>query len=205
LLFAVVSYAAWFWPITSLDALKSDEKISFFFKAYGLKENTFQESLLNKLTKNGVKEVNLYQYAPDDASLTEYYDAFGSQSDFLILSDEDLSAMFVSGSSSGVTKQFVPFSSPLLEDVGPGQDFAFYSFEGESYGLKVFDASDAAYNSAHAFEQLLTFTKEGAAPDSYYLLLNAKTPNFLPYDSDSSTGNGVLALKYFLSVYGGRE
>jgi hypothetical protein len=203
LIFAVVSYAAWFWPITSLDALKSNEKINFFFETYGLKEPTFQDSLYRELKAEGVEEVNFYQYAPDDPSLTEYYDAFGSQSDFLFLSENDLSAMFVSGSSSGVKKQFIPFSPALAETVGLTQGYAFYSFEGELYALKVFDAADNAYNVSHGFDRLLTFTKEGVTPVSSYLLLNSATPNFSPYDTDSSTGNGVLALKYFLSVYGG--
>lgn len=201
LLFIGLSYIAWYWPISTLDAIKSTEQINFFFEAYGLNDNTLENDLLIDLQGTGVLEVNLHQYSPDDASLTSYYDSFGSLSDFLVLTKTDLDTMFASSSSTSVTSEFVPFSTALKAAVAPTSDYDYYAVGGISYGLKVYDADSSSYNLTHPFTKLLTFTSEGKTADSYYLLLNASTPNFKPYDTDATTSNGIEALRFFLEAY----
>lgn len=200
-LFIGLSYVAWYWPISALDAIKDYEKINFFFESYGLNDNALQANLLTDLNSNGVLEVNLYCYSPADVSLTSYYDKFGAESDFLVLSEADLDSMFLNAASTNVTKGFVPFSAGLKEVAIPTDDYAYYDVGGVAYGLEVFSPSDSSYDKAHPFTDLLDFTFEGVAAQPFFLLLNAQTPNFKPYDSDAVTANAVEALKYFLAEY----
>jgi len=201
LLFIGLSYVAWYWPISTLDSIKDYEQINFFFESYGLNDNSLQSDLLADLQEKGVVEVNLYDYAPTDASLTSYYDKFGVASDFLVLAGSDLDAMFADAASTSIASEFVPFSSALRAATMPADDYAYYQVNSAAYGLKVYDASDASYNVAHPFDKLLEFTSSGVTADSYYLLLNAQTPNFKPYDTDSVTSNAVEVLRYFLAEY----
>jgi|GEM_PF-2071687 hypothetical protein len=201
LLFIGLSYVVWYWPISTLDSIKDYEQINFFFESYGLNDNTLQSDLLADLQGKGVAEVNLYDYAPTDASLTSYYDKFGAASDFLVLTGNDLDAMFASSASTSVASEFVPFSSALRTATMPTDDYEYFQVSAVSYGLKVYDAAEVSYNAAHPFDKLLDFTSSGTAGDSYYLLLNAQTPNFKPYDADAITSNAVEALRYFLAEY----
>lgn len=201
IIFVLLSYLAWYWPITAIDAVKSNEKINFFIESYGLEENSLQQDVLNNLQGDGVVEVNLYNYSPKDASLTSYYDSFGTASDFVILYENDLATMFQDPDSTNVLSSFAPFSEDLKKETMTNDDYAYYKVNNGDYALKVFDATDTSYNQTHLFDKLIDFTKTGVTPVSSYLLLNAKTPNLYPYNLSATTGNAVKALRYFLSLY----
>jgi len=201
IVFVLFSYLIWYWPITAIDAIKSTERINFFIESYGLQDNTLQQDLLAQLQDDGVLEVNIYDYSPSDASLTNYYDSFGTTSDFLVLNDNDVATMFQDPDGTNVLSSFVPFSSALRQEAMSEDDYSYYTVKGCFYALKIFDAGDASYNAIHPFGKLIDFTKDGKTPLSYYLLLNANTPNLYPYNPSASTGNGLKALKYFLSLY----
>lgn len=204
-LFVLASYVGWYLPITKIDEIKDYERINFFFECYGLKENTLEDDMTALLKADGVVETNVYSYAPNDSRIADYYDAFGSQSDFLVLTGDDLVAMFPRGESSGVAARFVPFSEDLKEAALPTSDYAFYQADGQDYALKVYDPNDLSYDATHPFGRLMDFSSGGSPTPSYYLLLNALTPNFRPFDSDGLTDNGVQALRFFLEEYGEAE
>jgi hypothetical protein len=201
ILFIGLSYVVWYWPISAIDSIKDYEQINFFFESYGLNDNTLQSDLLADLQEKGVVEVNLYDYAPTDVSLTSYYDEFGVASDFIVLTESGLDSMFNNASSTGVTSKFVPFSIDLRTATMPTDDYEYYKVGNIAYGLKIFDSSDSSYDEAHPFGRLLEFASTGIVADSYYLLLNSATPNFKPFDADSVTSNAVEALRYFLAKY----
>lgn len=194
-----LSYLLWFYPISTIDSIKGYEKINFFIEGYSLKENTVQQDLLSSLKEDGVVEVNLYSFYPGSDS--RIYDNYGVQSDFVILSQSDLDAMFPSGSENVVASKFVPFSDALKKETMSVDDYSYYQVKGQDYALKVYDASFANYNVQHPFDSLVNFTKDGADPLSYYLLLNAQTLNLKPYSSRSVTSNAIKALTYFLKTY----
>lgn len=201
IIFVLLSYLAWYWPITAIDAVKSNEKINFFIESYGLEDNSLQQDVLTTLQSDGVVEVNLYNYSPKDASLTSYYDSFGTTSDFVILYENDLTTMFQDPDATNVLSSFVPFSDDLKKETMNNNDYSYFKVKNGEYALKVFDATDTSYNLAHPFTKLINFTKTGVAPVSSYLLLNAQTPNLYPYNPSATTGNAVKALRYFLSLY----
>jgi len=200
LIFIIVSYVAWYWPITAIDAIKSSEKINFFVESYGLKENTLSSDIVSRFSSKGVVESNLYCYSPKDASISTYYTKFGTESDFIILYQSDLDTMFQNVSSTSVLSSFLPFTSELKSAAISQNDYAYYPVNGADYALKVFDASDPTYNTLHPFSNLINFITDGVTAESSYLLLNAKTPNFAPYQS-GTTDNGILSLSYFLGLY----
>jgi hypothetical protein len=201
LIFIILSYVGWYWGITVLDAVKSTEKINFFIESYGLETNTLSDDLITKFKDQGVVESNLYNYSPKDKSISSYYTSFGTESDFIILYQSDLDTMFQAATTTSVRSNFVPFTSDLKAAAIPSADYSYYAVENVDYALKVYDPNDSAYNTLHPFGKLIDFTSTNYTAEASYLLLNSKTPNLKPYDSDSTTGNAVLALTYFLSLY----
>jgi hypothetical protein len=197
----ILSYTAWYWAITAIDAIKNTEKINFFIESYGLKANTLSDDVVAKFADQGVVESNVYCYAPNDVSISSYYTKFGNESDFIILYQSDLDTMFQNPDSTSVLSSFVPFSSDLKKATMSQDDYAYYQVKGEDYALKVYDSADASYNTAHPFTSLIDFSSSTKNGESSYLLLNAKTPNLKPYNTTSTTGNAVLALQYFLALY----
>jgi hypothetical protein len=200
LIFIIVSYVAWYWSITTIDEVKPSEKINFFIESYGLKDNTLSADIVSRFSSKGVVESNLYNYSPKDASIGNYYTKFGTESDFIILYQSDLDTMFQNVASTSVLSSFLPFTSAFKDTAIPTGDYDYYSVNGQDYALKLYDAADASYNALHPFTGLIDFTLEGTSAESSYLLLNASTPNFAPY-GNGTTGNAVLALPYFLSLY----
>lgn len=110
LLLIALSYVVWYWPITTLDQIKSTEKINFFAETYGYKENTLDEDLKTALKDDGVVEVNLYSYAPESGNLDKAYDAYGASSDFLVLPEDDMAVLFQDTAKTSVLAKFVPYS-----------------------------------------------------------------------------------------------
>lgn len=200
LIFIIVSYVAWYWSITTIDEVKPYEKINFFIESYGLKDNTLSSDVVSHLSAQGVVESNLYCYSPKDASISSYYTKFGTESDFIILYQSDLDTMFQNVSSTSVLSSFLPFSTDFKAVAVPTSDYQYYAVNSQDYALKLYDASDATYNALHPFSNLINFTLEGMSGESSYLLLNAATPNYAPYQN-GTTGNAVLALNYFLGLY----
>jgi len=200
LIFIIVSYVAWYWSITTIDEVKPYEKINFFIESYGLKDNTLSSDVVSRLSAKGVVESNLYCYSPKDASISSYYTKFGTESDFIILYQSDLDTMFQNVSSTSVLSSFLSFTADFKAAAVPTSDYQYYAVRGQDYALKLYDANDASYNALHPFANLINFTLEGASAESSYLLLNASTPNYVPYQN-GATGNAVLALNYFLGLY----
>jgi hypothetical protein len=203
IVFAALSYAVWYWPITAADAIQPFEKINFFFECYGLESNTLSDDITNLLEDEGVVEVNLYSYSPEDSNISTYYDKFGEESDFIVVTGSDVQTMFQNATSTSARSLFVPFSDELRSAMTEGfaDDYSYYDVLSVPYALKIYDPDDSSYDEQHAFSQLLDFCPESGTCDSYYLLLNEDTPNFSPYGNDDTTGNGVVALNYFLKEY----
>jgi hypothetical protein len=209
LLLIALSYVVWYWPITTLDQIKSTEKINFFAETYGYKENTLDEDLKTALKDDGVVEVNLYSYAPESGNLDKAYDAYGASSDFLVLPEDDMAVLFQDTAKTSVLAKFVPYSSALKSEVlqGISDDYSYYSVNEQAYGLKIYDPADASYNLAHPFSRLLEFSSGDPAFDAkhgaYYLLLNAQTVNWGVYGGTGESAHAVDALRYLVETYRG--
>ncbi|MCR4562035.1 MAG: hypothetical protein K5694_02375 [Bacilli bacterium] len=196
-----ISVFAWAYSISLINQIKDFERINFFIESYGLKEHSFEADLRKKLEPDGVLEVNLYDYQPNDRNIGDYYDAFGTISDFIVVNDKDLSDMSKDYKTTKIMNNYLPFTSTIKDEVIMDSSFAYYAVGEADYALKIYDKDDKTYNSAYHFDDLITFEKEGQTAYSWYLMLNAKTVNFGKYNTNSKTSNAVTALSYFLEVF----
>ncbi|MCI1244566.1 MAG: hypothetical protein LKG11_01215 [Bacilli bacterium] len=198
LLLAIVSVVAWYWPITAIDQIRSDERINFFIECYGFKDEKFQSQLQDDLADNGVEEVNVYSYSPSDSLINSYYEAFGTKSDFLFLLSSDLDTMFEKPSAA-LLREFLVWGDALKKEVMPNFSAAsFYEVEGVPYALKVYDPDNASYSQR--IEDFAVFHTDEKS-EAVYLLLNATTPNYGSYVDGSATSNAVAALSMLIERY----
>ena len=198
LVFLVGSYLSFYYSINNANATKDYEMVNFFVETYGTKDEKFQDELVSSLSSKGLREVNLYAYSIDNSSLTSYYDRYGSESDFIIFSKEDLDDLFQEGEATSVYDSFLPYSKEAKNELGitSGQ---FYSSKGNDYAYLIHSAGDEAFNASSSWDKLFTFAKDGKTERSYYVLLNSSTPNFLSIDKTGKTDLGTEAFKWIMA------
>lgn len=164
----IASYVFFFYTLNYIDAYKDFEKLNLFIVAESLKDLDLEDDL--KKQDERILQYNLYLYHPDLAELYTLYQAFGEESDILVLSYQDLHDM-----SYAVKETFFEisgeFEESLLDGV-PTLDCFYY--EENSYGLKIFDHDDESYNAKYHFEDWLNF----ATNDDYYLVFSKKSVKF---------------------------
>lgn len=171
--------------------VKRYQQIDFFIAAYGVKDHYYQERLTKELEKDGLIEVNIYDYPVNDSKIYDYYQAYGEKSDFVILSEGDVNEM-----KEAIKDKFVPVNN-YLEDCPSIAKYDLYQYESVSYGIKLFDKTNEIYNQKYDFTNHINFTSEGKEITDYYLLINKDSVNF---DKQNNHILGYLVLEYFLSL-----
>ncbi len=171
--------------------IKPYQKIDFFWAAYGLKDRFYQQEILKEYEDDGLLEINMYDYPFNDPKLYDYYQAYGENSDFVILSEGDLVSM------QEVIKDKFMALNDLLIDCPTINNYETFVYEELSYGVKLFDKNNDEYNHQHHYLEHVEFTAQGQESFSYYLLVNQNSVNF---DKENNHVFGYLALEYFLSI-----
>jgi len=193
ILIALVSYVGFYWAIEAIDSIKDYERIDYFIESYGLKDNTLAEDTLALLKENGVLESNVYDVSPDSSTKNAKFARFGAYSDICVLNQTDLDdVMEVIGDN------FLPLSSSFkagYED-GLSKNYSYYSAYDEDYAIKIYDPADVSYSGQFTFGNLMTFAKDGADPEAYYLVIPLNSVNY-----GAKTVNGFAALHHFLKTY----
>lgn len=197
LVFLVGSYLAFFYGVNNANVTKAYERVNFFVETYGVKDPTFRDSLLSSLSDKGCREVNLYAYSIDDDSLTNYYDRYGSESDFLIFSKDDLDDLFQEGTADSVYDSFIPFADEVKGVLGI-EGSQFYEANGQDFAYLIHSSSSSG-NDSSPWDKLFAFAKDGEAERSYYLLLNSSTPNFKSLQGAGTTDLGTEAFKWIMA------
>ena len=171
--------------------VKPYEKIDMFIAAYGVNDRYYQNELIKELGKDGLIEVNIYDYPVNDKKIYEYYQAYGETSDFVILSEGDVSEM-----KEVIKDKFVSLDN-LSTDCPAINNYETYQYDSLSYGIKVFDKENETYNAKYDFTTHINFTSEGKEKTNYYLLINKSSINF---DKQNNHNLGYLVLEYYLQI-----
>lgn len=189
--FLGVFYLLFFVFFQNVYRVKPYEKIDMFVAAYGVNDNYYQKELLKELKDDGLVEVNIYDYPVNDKKIYDYYQAYGESSDFVILSEGDVTEM-----KEVIKDKFVSLDT-LASDCPTISHYASYQYDSVSYGIKVFDKSDETYNEKYDFTTHINFTLEGKERTDYYLLINKSSVNF---DKENNHNLGYLVLEYYLKI-----
>ena len=171
--------------------VKRTSRIEFFIAAYGLKDDQYHKVLEKQFKKDGLITANFYSYIEDDKNLYDYFTANGEDADFVIFSETNIKDL----------KEYLPENyfdvSTLVESIPSISKYETYKYEDDkSYGIKIFDGQNADYNTKYSFTDLIKFDYEGKTTESYYLLVDNKSPNF---DKEHSHILGYSVLEYFLA------
>ena len=189
LVFIAGFFLLFFFIFQSIFAVKRTQRIDMFIAAHGLKDYEYGNKIKKQFKANGLIEMNIYSYLEDDINVYDYFAANGEKADFVIFSETNINDM-----QEYVPANYVPLSS-IEETVQSVKTFETFDYEGVAYGIKIFDATNEAYNNKYKFKDFIEFTKEGKDNESYYLLIDNESPNF---DKENKHTLGYSVLSYFL-------
>ena len=187
ILFAIVSYVVFYYPIRKINAFRAEEKIVLFSAGGILKDEKFAEELRKEVPE--ILSVETYCYRPDERVLGSLYDAYGPKSDFLILSQQDMKDM-----EDVLEKYWINYRE--IKGVETSS-FSFYEKDGKAYGLKISEGASSVWNQTNSFGDWISF-QEG----TYYLLCNKKSVNFEDLGKKNLSDHGISSLKFNLERYG---
>ncbi len=189
LVFIAGFFLLFFFIFQNIFAVKRTQRIEMFIAAFGLKDYEYANKIKKEFKAGGLIEMNIYSYLEDDINVFDYFSANGENADFVIFSETNINDM-----KEYVPANYVPLSS-IEDTVESVKSFETYDYEGTAYGIKVFDATNDAYNNKYKFKDFIEFTKEGKDNESYYLLIDNGSPNF---DKENKHTLGYSVLSYFL-------
>ena len=191
LAFFAVFFLLFFFIFQNVYKIKPYQKIDFFWAAYGLKDRYYQQEILKEYEGDGLLEINMYDYPLTDPKIYDYYQAYGENSDFVILSEGDVISM-----QEVVKDKFMKLND-LLTDCPSINNYDVYQYEESYYGIKLFDKDNDTYNDKYYYLEHVDFISQSHESSSYYLLVNQNSINF---DKENNHIFGYLALEYFLSI-----
>lgn len=185
MIIAVLSVAVFYYPINEITSFKSFETLSFFLLCPDEKEDGYLSSFVDG---KDVLSVDIHAFSSSADHLEEFYAAYGDEVDVYVLRDIDL---------ADAQDAIGDLVIPLDKQIYGGLDTFVAEHDGRSYGIKIFDYADKAFNEAHRFVDLLDFDYDGRL----YLCLGANGDNALPYIEDSVNDAAVKAVKRILEDY----
>lgn len=191
----VVSFAGWYYVISAINAYAPNEELNFFIESYGLKNDKTFDDLKTYMKDDGVLNVEVYNYSPDSDRISDYWDAFGRNSDIAILHQKDLDDM-----KEFIKDSFIKIDTSLEEKMFNGfqSSYDFYTFESDKYAIKIYDSKDAEYNKKFKYHDWITFKKEETASYDYYMLFLKSSYNFGDCNENNLSENGIKAANYIL-------
>lgn len=176
--------------LRSMNAVKDNEKISYFIECYTIEENnTLTADTVETLKDEGIIESHIYHVGPNDTLKNTQFQTHGLFSDICLLFESE-----IAGFQEIIGEYFVAWDEAFKEGcdfLTEGQEF--YEAYSSQWGLKVFDPDG---NTNWDFSPLCSFEKEGEKSEDVYLFIPTRSPNF-----SSSTSVGFKALNYFLNRY----
>lgn len=180
IIMAVASFAAFYYPINAINAYSGAERLDCFF----LVSDEKVDYLSGLADGKDIYEVDRYFYSPDTAHIGDVYTAYGVFADLLLVRDVDLND----------AKEYIgELAFALPEDVASSISLPLYTPEdgdGKSYGAKIYDGADEAFNSAHHFTDWLDF---GSYSGAYYLILGPEGENLGQYKEGSANDAAIRA------------
>lgn len=171
-IFLIVFWVTFFFIFQNIYAVKKYQKLVIFYAAYNLKDKTIHKKMKASLKEYGCLDVEYYSYAFDDPQIVENYNALKKNCDFFVISEYDLKEM-----KEEINNQYMPLTNELIEKVKAPESYQYYSYGSVSYGFKVFDKDNVAYNQMTHFNEWVNFTKEEKT-DNFYLVINKDSVNF---------------------------
>ncbi|MBO4856274.1 MAG: hypothetical protein J5511_02755 [Bacilli bacterium] len=189
LVFIVAFFLTFFLIFQNIFAVKRTQRIDMFIAAQGLKDYEYSTIVEKKFKSAGLIEMNIYSYLEDDINLFDYFSANGEKADFVIFSETNCNDL-----QEYLPANYKPLSS-IEDTVESVKSFETYKYDGVSYGIKIFDGANEAYNNKYKFKDFIEFTKEGKENESYYLLIDNESPNF---DKENKHTLGYSVLSFFL-------
>ncbi len=185
----LLSYVLVYFTIHKINAFKNYEKIVIFSSGGYLNDQSLKEDILKDIPE--ILNVDIYAYSANENMLTQLYQAYGRDADFLILNDEDLKAM-----EEIIPEYWLPYDQNSLTSSAI-EDFEYYQLNEVNYGLKVFDYTNKSYNEKYHFNDFISFDGNY----NYYLLCSAHSVNFSRIKETNTSDNGYKLLNYLLSRY----
>ena len=184
---AVAAALLFYYPINAINAYPSTERLDAFFLVAEEKE-PFLQSLADP--EGDIKEVRSYFYSPSTSNIGDVYTAYGVFADLLLLRDREF---------EDVGEYVEEMALALPDEISSQISLPMYqTSDGKSYGVKIYDGEDEAFNEAHRFLDWLDFASyEG----SYYLVIGPESDNIAPYNGKSVNGGAFEALFAILEAY----
>ena len=190
LVLAILLWAGFYFIFRQMYAAKPYEQLTFFYAAYGLKDESFHNKMQKDLEDKSCYEVNYYDYSRIDKKIYEYYSSVKDNCDFLIFSEQDLVDM-----KEVVKSEFKVLDENLIKEINLPSYYSFFDYEGLNYGIKLIDKNDDSYNNQTKFNHLIKSSLNENS-DSFYLLINQKSVNF---DKENEHILGYSGLEYYLN------
>ncbi len=185
ILFALLSYGVFYYPLSKINEFKNYERLNFFSEAGAIIDNNLEADILKN--HNQILEVNYYAYSPNNMDINSLFEAFGLDSDILIMRESNLKDL-----DYVISDVFVGF------DKEKSIELDTYSYSNYVYGYKLYDVNNQTYNEKFNFSQFISFVPN---VDSYYLVLNKKSVNIGKYNSLSVTSYALEVYKEILLRY----
>lgn len=191
--FLVVFWVTFYFVFNQIYAVKPFEQLTFFYAAYGLKDNSFHEKMRKELEPQPCYEVNYYDYSLNDKTIYSKYSAVRDNCDFFVFSEYDLTEI-----AETAENIFMPIDGDMISRINLPAHYTFYEYNSVTYGIKLFDKDDETYNEQTKFKDYINFTYEDKK-DSFYLVINKKSANF---SVESNHILGYLGMEYLFNHVG---
>ena len=189
LVLPLILWSGFYFIFKTMYAPKKYEQLTFFYAAYGLKDNSIHEKMQKALLDHDCFEVNYYDYSIADRKIYDYYTAVKDNCDFFIFSEHDILEM-----KDVVKTEFKVLDDDLLKRIELPDYYKTYAYEDINYGIKLIDKDDDSYNEKTNFNSIINYSLNDNK-DSFYLLVNKDSENF---NLEENHTLGYLGLNYLL-------
>lgn len=161
-------YCLFYYSLNKINEYKDEEKINIFVEGERLIDEKFAQDLKEQDPR--ILEYNFYLYSPEDPKLFDFYEAFGTNADILILREQDLIDV-----SSLIKDNFLEIDSQMKEQIVSDEMIVeYYNYQTESYGIKIYDHENPLFNNQYHFDQWIEFNPI----DNFYMVFNKNSLKF---------------------------
>ncbi len=161
-------YCLFYYSLNKINEYKDEEKINIFVEGERLIDEKFAQDLKEQDPR--ILEYNFYLYSPEDPKLFDFYEAFGTNADILILREQDLIDV-----SSLIKDNFLEIDSQMKEQIVSDEMMVeYYNYQTESYGIKIYDHENPLFNNRYHFDQWIEFNPI----DNFYMVFNKNSLKF---------------------------
>ncbi len=182
-------YCLFYYSLNKINEYKDEEKINIFVEGERLIDEKFAQDLKEQDPR--ILEYNFYLYSPEDPKLFDFYEAFGTNADILILREQDLIDV-----SSLIKDNFLEIDSQMKEQIVSDEMIVeYYNYQTESYGIKIYDHENPLFNNQYHFDQWIEFNPI----DNFYMVFNKNSLKF--GKTDDLNDMALQTAKFILERY----